>query len=122
MVAPSIQIDGIKELNRQLRRVKDKGLDDELKAIHSAIADEVTQLALPRVPVVTGALKRSVRSSGTKAAAIGRAGKKSVPYAAAVHWKYGPPFLRDAAVKIERDIVDRYDKAVAGMLERTIGR
>lgn len=124
MVAPSIRVDGIKELNRELRRVRDKELDNELKAIHKGIAEDVLRGALPHVPVDTGALRRSVRAAGTKAAAVGRAGKKSVPYAPVVHWggrgHRARPFLQDAARRVEHDIVARYDAAVAGMLNRVI--
>lgn len=120
MATPSISVEGLDQLRKQLRQVKDVELNDEMKAIHKELAEEVTRRALPNVPVRSGALKASVRSAGTVRDAIGRAGKKSVPYAAAVHWKYGPPFLRDAAKHIERDITDRYDRAVSEMLNRTI--
>lgn len=122
MAQPSIHIDGLDELRRELRRVKDRELDDEMKQIHLALAREVVDLAVPNVPVRTGALKASVRAAGTVRDAIGRVGKASVPYAPVVHWKYGPPFLTDAAQQLERDIVDRYDRQVSEMLDRTIGR
>lgn len=122
MGTPAIQVEGLDSLRRELRAVKDRELDKEMKAIHKDLAEQVVRRALPHVPVVTGALKRSVRAAGTVRDAVGRAGKKSVPYAAVVHWHYGPPFLRDAAEKVERDVVDQYDRAVAQMLDKTIGR
>jgi len=122
MAAARIRVDGLDRLRRELRRVKDSELNDEMKAIHRELAEEITDRALPNVPVRTGALKGSVRSTGTVRDAIGRVGKASVPYAAVVHWKYGPPFLTDAAAELERDIVDRYDDAVARMLDRVITR
>lgn len=124
MVAPAIKVEGIKELNRQLRQVKNRGYDDELKAIHKGIAEEVNRVAVRRVPVQTGALRRSIRASGTKAAAVGRAGKKSVPYAPKIHWGgrgvRARPFLREAAETVERDIVGRYDRAIAALLDKAI--
>lgn len=128
MPSPSIEVEGLKELRKKLRQVKDSALNDEMKAIHVALAAEITRRALPRVPVDSGALKASVRSSGTVRDAVGRVGKKAVPYAPIIHWgwpKRGIPrrqFLRDAAEVLERDIVDRYDDAVASMLERVITR
>lgn len=120
---PVGRAEGVDDLRRHLRQVKDKELDAELKAIHGALAKEIVDLALPKVPVRSGRLKQSVRAAGTKADAIGRAGSKAVPYAAKVHWKYGPPFLTDAARRIETDVVDRvYDSRIADMLDRTIGR
>lgn len=117
---PAIQIEGLDELRRSLRQAKDKGLNDEMKAIHEDLAEEITKRALPNVPVRTGALKASVRSAGTVRDAIGRAGKASVPYAAVVHWKYGPPFLTDAAAGLERNITERYESAIAEMFDKTI--
>lgn len=113
---------GLAQLQAKLRLVKDKELDNELKSIHKEIAAEVVKRAEPNVPVRTGKLRGSLRAAGTKKDAIGRVGKASVPYAAAVHWGYGPPFLYDAAQTIEKDITERYDSAVAGMLDRVIGR
>lgn len=78
------------------------------------------------MPVDSGALKRSVRSSGTKASAIGRAGRKSTPYAAPIHWGWrrrnirSRPFLTDAAKKVERDITNRYELAISQMLDRVV--
>lgn len=118
---------GLADLQRELRQVKDKELDNELKAIHKALADEVLARALPNVPEASGALKASVRSAGTKRDAIGRAGKASVPYAPIVHWGWpargvqSRPFLREASLALEADITDRYDQAVATMLDRVIG-
>lgn len=122
-----IYVDGLKELNSQLRKVKSKELDDELKSIHADLAKEITKRALPKVPVRTGALRASVRSSGTKTSAIGRAGsKRAVPYAPAIHWGWpkrgikARPFLQDAAAAIEKDVADDYAKAVEAMLNRVI--
>lgn len=122
MPKPSVHVEGLDQLRRELRRVKDRELDQEMKQIHLDLAREVVDRALPNVPVRTGALKASVRAAGTVRDAIGRVGKASVPYAPVVHWKYGPPFLTDAAQQLERDIVDRYDRQVSEMLDRTIGR
>jgi hypothetical protein len=129
VAAPAaIRIDGLDELRKGLRRVKDSELDDEMKKIHRELADEVLRGAEPNVPVRTGALLASLRATGTVRDAIGRVGKASVPYAPPIHW--GHPargiaanrFLTDAAGRLERDIVERYDREVAGMLNRVVGR
>lgn len=122
-----VHVDGLDELRRELRKVKDRELDDEMKQIHQDLAKEVLRGATPNVPVRTGALLQSLRSSGTVRDAIGRVGKASVPYAPAIHWGQPSrgiapqPFLRIAAQRLERDIVDRYDRDVARMLDRVIG-
>lgn len=116
------------ELRRELRRVKDSELDDEMKQIHAELAREVVAKAEPNVPVRSGALKASLRAAGTVRDAIGRVGKASVPYAPPIHWGWKArniapqPFLTNAAAEIEQDITDRYDRDVAQMLDRVIGR
>jgi hypothetical protein len=129
MPAPAaIRIDGLDELRKGLRRAKDSELDDEMKEIHAELAGEILRGAEPNVPVRTGALLASLRSTGTVRDAIGRVGKKSVPYAPPIHWGHPSrgirpnPFLRRAAERLEDDIVDRYDRQVAGMFERLVGR
>ena len=111
-----------------MRHLQDKAYDDELKALHREIADEVIDRAMPNVPVRSGALRRSLRGSGTKAAAVGRVGSKRVPYAAAIHWGWKAhnirprPFLQNAAAEIERDITERYDARIADLLGRVIAQ
>lgn len=125
---PAIHVDGLDTLRRNLRRVKDAELDQEMKQIHAELAREITQRALPNVPVRTGRLKSTVRSAGTVRDAIGRVGNAGAPYAAPIHWGWKSrgieprPFLTNAAEALERDITDRYDREVANMLDRVIGR
>lgn len=117
-----VRFEGLDELRRELRRVKDTELNNEMKAIHKALAEDINRLALPNVPVRTGRLKESLRAAGTVRDAIGRVGKASVPYAPIVHWKYGPPFLTNAAARLELNITERYESSIAEMLDKTIGR
>lgn len=108
--------------------MKDSELDGEMKKIHQDLALEVLKRAQPNVPVKSGALRASLRAAGTVRDAIGRVGKASVPYAAPIHWGWKAhniqprPFLTDAAEALEQDIVDRYDRQVAQMLDRVVGR
>lgn len=113
MVAPSIKVEGLKELRSGLRRIKDKELDAKLKTANKTFAEEIVSKALPNVPVKTGRLKSSVKGIGRLTGAVGKAGTPSrVNYAAAVHWgrdgKSGRPFLTDAADRFEREAADRY--------------
>lgn len=128
MPTPALRVEGLDELRRELRRVKDSELDQEMKQIHAELAREVIQRAQPNVPVRSGALRASLRGAGTVRDAIGRVGKASVPYAAPIHWGWKArnipprPFLTDAAEALEQDIRDRYDRQVADMLDKVIGR
>ena len=126
MAKPSIEVEGLNELRKALRQAKDKELNETMREIHRELAREIVQRALPNVPVKTGELKATVRAAGTIRDAIGRVGKATVPYAPPIHWGWPRrnikpnPFLVDAAQNIERDIVDRYDKAVSDMLDRLV--
>ena len=72
MAGAAIKVEGLDELRRDLRRVKDKALDDELKAIHDDLAKEVVARARPKVPVRTRKLLSTIRAGGTVRDAIGR--------------------------------------------------
>lgn len=122
-------VSGLQELHSRLHRVRDHELDSEMQAIHVELAREVLAKAEPNVPVgKTGRLKASLRAAGTVRDAIGRVGKASVPYAPGIHWGWpargirSRPFLQDASAAIERDVTDRYDRQVAEMFDRVIGR
>lgn len=115
-------VEGLEQLRRQIRRLKDSEVDDAMKGVNERLAKAILALAEPNVPVRTGKLIRTLRAAGTKRDAIGRVGGKSVPYAAAVHWKYGPPFLSDAAAAVEQEAVDDYDTGLAQVLDKVIGR
>lgn len=110
-----LRVEGIDELRRAIRKAEDDGLKRALVAANKDLARAVIEKALPRVPVRTGTLKRSVRGLGNASGAVGKAGGAAVPYAAAIHWgrKNGGvvkarPFLHDAAKDIERDVEDAY--------------
>ena len=59
---------------------------EQLKAIHSRVASVVEARARALAPKVTGTLASTIRSSGTKTAAIVRAGYKRTPYPGPNNW------------------------------------
>ncbi len=127
--AVGIQIVHLDELRRQLRKIADSDLSDEMVAANKELAKAIVDDALPNVPVLTGRLKRSVRGLGNKGGAVGKAGSAVVPYAAAIHWgrKNGGliqsrPFLRDAAKNVEKDVADRYWKRVEKVFDAVNAR
>lgn len=79
-----VRVAGAQELRRRLKAAGDDLAD--LKAVHLEIAEAVAAKARTKAPVKTGALKNSIRASGTKTAATVRMGSKRVPYANTVHW------------------------------------
>lgn len=123
-MAVTIEVD-YRELQRELRRIGDQGLKQELAAANKEIAKAIVDKATPNVPVLSGRLQRSVRGLGNQSGAVGKAGNASVPYAAAIHWGrkrggviVGRPFLKDAADAVERGVVDTYEKRVIKLFAR----
>lgn len=112
------------EGGRRLRAtMKAAGHDlDDLKAAHAAAVGIVVPVAQAGAPVEDGYLAGSVRGAGTVSAAIIRAGKKLVPYAAPIHWGWFKkhirpnPWLSRAAQTTEpawqRVYIDAVDQAI----------
>lgn len=131
---PAVRVEGLREVRKQLRDFDDKVGKEMLKDAHEQLADRVVELAMPNVPVKTGALKGVVRPLGSVSAATGKAGKASVPYAAAVHWGTGPrpgmrgphniqrrPFLLDALHRLEPNAADEYAEQLRRLISRMKG-
>ena len=85
----TIEIEGVDEMQRTLKRIADSVPDQGEQAL-MAEAEVLVEQARERVPVDTGALKRSIRAEGPTRR--GRdieakivAGGPDVPYAALVH-------------------------------------
>lgn len=83
-MGPRVEVTNAKQVRAALRRA---GSDlEDLKRAHARAAAVVSPLASSSAPRRSGALAGTVRTSGTKTAAIIRAGYSSVPYAAPIHW------------------------------------
>lgn len=132
----TIQVIGARQLRKTLKAAGEDLTD--LKKAHKEAAYIAARASAALTPVGrTGQLRRSVRSSGTTTAGIIRAGKKSVPYANAVHWgrKWWPnkqnarhlapfmgrPFLSDGAQNSEGQWLPIYERTVEGAIERVEG-
>lgn len=126
-----IRIDGIREL-RSAFETAGVEITEDFKLIHKDVADTVISRARDLCPVapasmtsaVPGLLRDSLRGSGTKRAAIARAGKKKIPYAAPIHWGwyerkiYPSLFLTHAAKDTEPEWVDKYYKKFESLLDK----
>lgn len=124
-MGPRVELVGERQLRASLRRAGDDLSD--LKAAHAAAARVVEPVARTAAPVRSGTLAGTVRSSGTKTAAIVRAGYASVPYAGPIHWGWPKRnispnrFVWDAARRTQtrwlvvyRTAVDRIIRKVKG--------
>lgn len=125
MTTGGIQVEGARELRRTMKRAGDDLQD--LKDAHSSAAGLVAATAAMRAPRRTGRLRGSLRGSGTKTAAIIRAGAAAVPYANPIHWGWpargiaANPFITEAAQSTEAQWVELYDKSVEKIVARIKG-
>jgi hypothetical protein len=133
VVGPSVEVEGVDNVQRSLRIFGDAGLKVALKSAHLTAAEVVRDEALPHVPVKTGALKASVRALGAQAKGNVKAGTAKVNHASAIHWgrkvgrvwrgRMAPspiqarPFLHDALQRKKPEIEAAFLKDVDQMLE-----
>lgn len=125
MDTPGIKVDGARQLRKTLREAGDDLAD--LKAAHAAAAEIAARASAALAPSRSGALKASIRSSGTKTAGVVRAGKKAVPYAGPIHWgwfKRGIKpnlFISRGAQDSEGRWLPVYEQAVHTAIEKVEG-
>jgi len=134
----AVQLEGLKELVRDLQGAEKKEIPKALRKANKRLAEKIVKLALPDVPVRSGRLKASVKALARPTAAMGKAGSPSrVPYAPGIHWGQktmrragkriphlvrGRPFLYDAAQKVERDVINEYERDIQYVLDEVRGR
>lgn len=119
----SVSFDGLDDLLRTVKNLESKLVT---KAVNKEAAEIVKETADTLVPVRSGRLKRTGRTSGTKAAGVVRYGKAAVPYAGPAHFgHYGrsqggfmrpQPWLYDAADLRGAEVVANYEQFVAKVL------
>lgn len=126
MATGVVKVEGAARLRRTLRAA---GLDlSDLKTANAAASKTAAGAARPFTPVRSGALLRSVRSSGTLTAGIIRAGRKSVPYAGAIHWGWpahgitAQPFLTEGARASEPVWIKLYEADMADAINKVKGK
>ena len=137
MTPAKVTIDGSKQLRKRLREVGDKEIDQQLKETHKAAAEIVATAARPMVPVRSGKLKSTVRANASVRSGRVSMGRKTVPYAAPIHfgwatrpnrargWRGGPiapnPFLYDALDRRRESVTERYYQGFAKVAAQANG-
>lgn len=124
---PAVEIDGLKELQREIRKLRDKELNAEMKKANKAAAQVAVDDGKPRAPRVSGSLSSSIKAANSaKYAAIKAGSPKKVPYAGVIHFGWPrrniqpQPFLDEAIRAKFGDIRDTYEdalRAVVAVLE-----
>lgn len=111
------RIDGLREVQRDLRKLGDD-TKTELKSTHLAAAEIVVMGAKRYVPYRTGRLAESIRALATNTSGRVRAGSAKVPYAGPIHFgwparRIAPqPFIYDALDVRREEIRQLYDKRI----------
>lgn len=119
----AVEVEGGPELRRAFGRLDDR-LDD-LSALHQDIAELVEDRAEELVPVVSGRLRDTIRTSrGKRSAAVIAGGKAAVPYAGPIHFGWRArniepqPFLYDALDDRRDEVLERYRDGVGALVRR----
>lgn len=123
-IRPAVELHGVKEARRAFKNAKDKESLDALKAAHKEAAELVVRRALPNVPVLTGALKSTVKALASSASGRAKAGTpQRVPYGPPIHWGWPRrnierrPFLWDALQDVRGHIDDIFLEALEKNLD-----
>lgn len=120
------QVEGGRQLRRTLRNAGDDLSD--LKDAHRQAAAIAADQAANDAPEVSGALRATIRSAGTKTAGIVRIGNNTkVPYAGPIHWGWAArniaanPFAATAAQETEPQWLPIYDTYIEEALKQIKG-
>lgn len=120
----SVTISGLREVRRGLSKYGD-AVKKDVKEMNLTAAKLVERTARPKVPVVSGKLLSTLRSSGTQTGAYVRAGKASAaPYAPPVHWgapRRGArpnPFLYAALDQRKDEVIRIYEERVKDLARK----
>ena len=128
MAPPTIKIEGLTELRREVRQAKEKTANNALRDAHRSIAKIVAADAADRAPKRSGRLSRSVKGTGSTRDATIKAGTASrVPYANVIH--FGWPrrniganlFMFDAVEAKADEIRDSFEEIADGVREAIEG-
>jgi len=121
-----IRVEGIDKLRRALVKLDDAAKED-FKAAGKTAAEIVERQARTEVPVRSGNLKNTIRSSGQQRGGVVSAGRAKVPYAGPIHFGWGRrrihpnPFLYRAADKRVDEVTEAYLAQVYEIWNRNLG-
>lgn len=121
-----IQVEGLREVLRDLRRLRDDETPKAIKAANLDAAKAVEPVAQAEAPKRSGRLARSVRASATKRVGTVKAGAagKAKLYAGVIHFGWARrriranPFLDRAINRTIPLIRDTYERAMNAAIGR----
>lgn len=119
---PGVEVEGGPQLRRAFRKLGDRAGD--LKELHGDIAGIVEDAAESLVPVESGELRESIRTSKRATGATILAGGRAIPYAGPIHYGWRArniepqPFLTDALRDRRNEIARKYEQGVGELVHR----
>ena len=126
-VKPAIEIENLKALQKEVRNLRDKELNAEMKKANKAAAQVAVDAGKPKTPSRSGRLEKTIKAANSARYAAIKAGSPSrAPYAGVIHFGWPrrnikpQPFLDEAIREKFGDIRDTYEealRAVAALLE-----
>lgn len=122
MADDPIVVEGLAELRRKLRQLSD-GMTDLKDEVYLPATRIVIKRASQLVPVRTGRLRSTLRSSAQAKTGVVRAGNARAPYAPMIHfgnkYTFRPrPYMSDAVKDKEREIVKVYEDGIDKLIKR----
>lgn len=120
-----VRVDGARALRATMKAAGEDMSD--LKDVNARTAAKVSAVAVRQTPSRTGALAATVRPSGTKTAAIVRAGKGAVRYAAVIEFGWpghhiaAQPYVTSAAQDTEPEWTSYYQQEIEKIIDRIKG-
>lgn len=116
-MARAIKVEGLKELQRDLRRAQNKDTAKAIREAGKAAAKIVADDASSKAPRVSGRLAGSIKPQAQSTSARVKAGSASrVPYAGPIHFGWGRrniepnPFLYDALGDKWAEVYEAYEE------------
>jgi hypothetical protein len=126
---PAIEVEGLRDFKRMVRKINDQELREELKEANYNAAKIVADEAASRAPVRTGRLANSVRANRAVAYGAVKAGSAArVPYAGPIHYGWpargieGKPFINEAVTEKLGEARKDYQKRIRKLASKLTGR
>lgn len=97
---------------------------EDIKDVMHGIGQTVVTAAVPRAPVLSGALAGSIRAGRGRTNAVVRAGGAAVPYAGVIHYGWPKrnitpqPFLTDALDATRQEVLHQLDEGINALLKK----
>jgi hypothetical protein len=122
----AVKVEGVSSVQRQLKKLSSE-VDyntAEFLGMHKALASAVAGDSKQFVPVLSGALRESIREAATKKSARVKAGGGKLKYAGPIHFGWAArriepqPFIYDAIDGRRDEIKERYEKLVDDLIKK----